>query len=372
MPELPRRLVYVITAWGVGGAERQVAELATTFHSRGWEVSIVSLTVIREQLLPQENGGVRVASLEMAKGVADPRALVRLARLLRRWRPDVVHAHMVHANLLARLCRPLAPVPRLISTIHNQDEGAQWRYYAYRLTDRLTDITTAVSRLAVDEAVRRHAVTESRVRLVPNGIHTAPFELGAAVRERTRSALKLGDAFTWLAVGRLTEAKRHADLLAASRIVREQVPGVRVLIAGYGPLQAALEEEVDRTGLGSNVTIMGARDDVPALMQAADGFVMSSAWEGLPMVLLEASASSLPIVATDVGGSKDIVVDSQTGFLTPPLQPDRLAGAMLRLMSLSSQERRTMGDHANRLVASRFDMERIADEWEALYRDAKG
>jgi len=90
------------------------------------------------------------------------------------------------------------------------------------------------------------------------------------------------------------------------------------------------------------------------------------------MVLLEASASSLPIVATDVGGSKDIVVDSQTGFLTPPLQPDRLAGAMLRLMSLSSQERRTMGDHANRLVASRFDMERIADEWEALYRDAKG
>ena len=361
-------MAYVVTSTGVGGAERQVYELASEFRSRGWQVGVVSMLPLHQQFLPLERTGVRLATLDMTEGVPDPRALVRLARLLRAWRPNVVHGHMIHANLLTRLTRLLAPVPRVISTIHNQDEGHQWRYYAYRLTDRMADVTTSVSRVAVDEAVRRHAVHPQRITLVPNGIDTERLRFDAALRREARAALRLDDRFAWLSVGRLTAAKRHTDLLAATTIVRRTVPNVQTLIVGDGPLREALENEIRSGDLASNVSLLGLRDDVRQLMLAADGFVLSSAWEGLPMVLLEAAASSLPIVATDVGGSGDAVRDRDTGYLTPARDPRALADAMLRLMAMTPEDRRLMGERARVHCIDSFDMDRVADQWELLYR----
>lgn len=368
MSESPLSVAYVITSTGYGGAEREVYELAEAMRSRGWGVSVVSMLPMHEQFLPLEQAGVRLASLEMQKGIADPRALVRLARLLRAWRPDVVHGHMVAGILLTRLTRVLAPVPRLISTMHNQEQGSQRRYYAYRITNRLADVTTTVSQIALDETVRRHAVRRKDILLVPNGIRTEQYERDLALRNETRSSLGLGDRFTWLTVGRLAEAKRHTDLLASIRIIRTVVPDVRVLIAGEGPLHSALVDEIEGSDLAQNVSLLGLRRDVRALMQAADGFVMSSAWEGLPMVLLEASASSLPVVTTDVGGSRDVVTEEETGFLSPAREPASLADAMLRLMALSPDERDSMGERGRQRTARAFDVERVADRWEELYR----
>jgi glycosyltransferase involved in cell wall biosynthesis len=363
------RVAYVITSTAIGGAERQVFDLASTFRSRGWGVGVVSMLPMHPQFLPLSREGVRLASLEMQKGVPDPRAIGRLARLLRAWRPDVVHGHMAHANLISRLVRPLAPAKRFISTMHNQDEGRQWRYYAYRLTDPLSDLTTTVSQLAVDEAVRRHATRRDRILVVPNGIRTQAYQDDPALRDCVRSELSLRNDFTWLAVGRLTRAKRQTDLITAMGSVIAAEPRTRLLIAGAGPLRAELEQQVCDAGLTEAVSFLGLRDDVRALMQAADAFVMSSAWEGLPMVLLEASASALPIVATDVGGSQDIVDDGKTGYLSPARQPAKLATMMLRLMTRGQDERDAMGHLARERVIQRFDLEGIADRWEALYRD---
>jgi glycosyltransferase involved in cell wall biosynthesis len=171
-------------------------------------------------------------------------------------------------------------------------------------------------------------------------------------------------------VGRLTAAKRHADLLAATTIVRQTVPDVYTLIAGDGPLREALENEIATVDLASNASLLGLRDDIRQLMLAADGFVLSSAWEGLPMVLLEAAASSLPIVVTDVGGASEAIRDQETGYLTPPGDPPALADAMLRVMALTAEDRRTMGERARLHCIESFDMNRVADQWEALYRAA--
>jgi glycosyltransferase involved in cell wall biosynthesis len=367
-PEPPLRVAYVITSTGIGGAERQVYELASTFRARGWGVGVVSMLPMHSQFLPLSGLGVRLASLEMEKGVPDPRAIGRLARLLRAWRPDVVHGHLAHANFITRLVRPLAPVPRLISTMHSQDEGRQWRYYAYRLTDPLADLTTTVSQMAVDEAVRRHAAARDNVRLVPNGIRTQRYQRDSTLRDRLRDELDLRDCFAWLTVGNLVEAKRHRDLVTAMSTVVAGAPRTRLLVAGAGPLRSELEEQVRDAGLGDVVSFLGLRQDVRALMQAADGFVMSSAWEGLPMVLLEAGASALPTVATDVGGSRDVIEEGSTGYLASPRRPTELAATMLRLMGLAEGERRRMGESARQRVMELFDLERIADRWEALYR----
>ena len=368
MSKQPGSIAYVITSTGFGGAERQVFDLAATMRARGWQVGVVSMLPMHEQFLALEPAGVRLASLDMSMGVADPRGLIRLVRILRAWRPEVVHGHMVHGLLITRLARLLAPVPRVISTMHSTEQGPQWRYHAFRLTDRLADVTTTVSPIALEETVRRRGVSRDRILIVPNGIRTRDYVDDPALRTTTRSSLGLGERFTWLAVGRLTPVKRHTDLLAALALVVGDAPDVQLLIAGKGLLDATLREQIERDGLGDHVSMLGLRRDVPALMQAADGFVMSSAWEGLPMVLLEASASSLPAVVTDVGGSRDVIVEGETGLLAPPRAPAALASAMLVIMRTPVERRRQMGVLTRERTVAAFEMERVADRWEALYR----
>jgi len=366
------RVVFLSTDSGMGGAEREVCHLAEEFQRRGWAVTAISMLPLQSPIADLASKGIRTYSLGMRLGVPDPRGLVRLGRILRRIRPDVLHAHMVHANLLARLSRLIAPTPVVISTIHNENEGAQWRYVAYRLTDRLADVTTAVSRVAQIEATRRGAAPAGTIRVVPNGLATRDFEPDEATRERMRVALDLGDRFTWLAVGRLAEAKGYGDMVAAFATALEARPGARLLIAGVGQLEDDIRSQIGRLGLEDSVRLLGLRSDVPALMQAADGFLMTSRWEGLPMVLLEAGASGLPVVATDVGGSRDAVLDGVSGYVTPVADPARSATAIGRVMGLPDADRRRMGEAGREHIRATFDIRAVCDTWEALYRGARG
>lgn len=352
----------------MGGAEREVCHLAEEFRRRGWRVTVITMLPLTSPIADLARLGIATFSLGMRLGVPDPRGLIRLARLLRRLRPDVVHAHMVHANLLARLSRLVAPLPFVISTIHNENEGAQWRYVAYRLTNRLSDLTTAVSRVAQLEATRRWAAPKGSILLVPNGLSMAPYARDDAARDRTRALLDLGDRFMWLAVGRLAEAKGYGDMVAAFAMAVRDHPDARLLIAGVGSLEQEIRAETRRLGIEASVRLLGLRSDVPALMQAADGFVMTSRWEGLPMVLLEAGASGLPVVATDVGGSRDAVLDEVSGYLTPVAEPAKTARAMGRVMAMPEGDRRAMGSAGRRHVSATFDIGAVAATWEGLYR----
>ena len=363
------RLVYLITSRGGfwGGAESQVHVLARSFRRRGWDVGIVSMLPSESSLVDLEGEGIRVATLGLRTGVPDPRGAIRLLRLLRRWKPDVLHAHMVHANLLARLTRPLTRTPVLISTIHNENEGSQWRYRAYGLTHGLSDVTTAVSTRAVEESIKRGAAPARGIVLMPNGISIDAYRPDIAARSRAREALGLTDEFVWLAVGRLTEAKAYPDMVDAFLQVNAQWPNARLLIAGIGPLDELLNERIQAAGMADKVTLLGLRSDIPELMQGADGFVMSSAWEGLPMVLLEAGASALPIVATDVGGSRDAILDGTSGYLVPAGRPQELARAMRTVMELPDVERQAMGQAGRAHVNRTFALDSVVDRWEALY-----
>ena len=192
--------------------------------------------------------GIETHSLGMDRGVPDPRAIARLRSRVDAFAPDVVHAHMVHAILLARVTRLTKRMPVLISTMHNQHQGSRWRYGAYRVTDRLTDLTTTVSQLAMEDAVRLGAVPAGRVEVVPNGIDVAGFGRSDTSRDLTRAALGVGDDFVWLAAGRLTEAKDYPNMLEA--IARApDTPRFRLLIAGIGPLEADIEAQVRTLGL---------------------------------------------------------------------------------------------------------------------------
>ncbi len=366
-------VMMLVTSSSIAGAQRQVHDLALAVQSRGWRVTVVSMLPLDftpgdEMFAELPGRGIETFTLGMGRGIPDPRAIVRLRSLVGSIGPDVVHAHMVHAILLARVTRITRRMPVLISTMHNQHQGSRWRYLAYRGTDRASDLTTTVSQLAMQDAIRLGAVPAARVSVMANGVDVAGFSRDPAARDRTRAGLGADDDFIWLAAGRLAEAKDYPNMLRAVERLSVDRP-FRLLIAGVGPLEDEIAAAITAGGLADRVSLLGLRTDMPALMAAADGFVMSSAWEGLPMVLLEAGASSLPIVATDVGGSHDAILDGVTGHVVPAADPVALADAMQRVMDLSHEQRMAMGDAGRDHIVATFDMESVADRWIQIYQD---
>jgi glycosyltransferase involved in cell wall biosynthesis len=365
-------MVLVTSLSRGGGAEQQVRLLAERLQRRGNVVRVVSMLTLwpaARPLVDELAGlGIPVDSLGMRRGIGDPRALVRLARVVRRWRPDILHAHMVHANLLARVSRLLVRTPVVVSTMHNQNEGGQWRYLAYRLTHRLSDLSTAVSDEAVAVIIRRGGAPEGGLLAVPNGVATEWFAPDRERRIRIRNELGAGEAFAWLAAGRLVHEKGFDLLLDAFADLRREHPAIRLFVAGTGPLEDQLKRKVADLALESHVTLLGFRTDLGDLMQGADAYVLSSRWEGLPMVLLEAAASSLPIVATDVAGARSAVLDGVSGIRVAVEQPGELRAAMDALMRLPAAERLAMGRAGRAHAVETFDLERVVDRWEALYR----
>jgi glycosyltransferase involved in cell wall biosynthesis len=190
------------------------------------------------------------------------------------------------------------------------------------------------------------------------------------IRESLRRFLGLErDEFVWLAVGRFEVAKDYPNMLRGFAGARERCPQAVLLLVGRGSLQAETEALAQALGLGGAVRFLGVRNDVPELMSAADGYVMSSAWEGMPIVLLEAAAAGLPVVATRVGGNPEVVGDEETGFLVPPRDSDALGLAMVRLMESSEAQRRSMGERGREHVRLHYGLDRVVDRWEELYRE---
>ncbi|MBA3316949.1 MAG: glycosyltransferase [Gemmatimonadales bacterium] len=354
----------------MGGADSQLLSAARELQSRGHEVLIVSLTPLGPMGIEARSAGIPTESLEMRRGFPDPRGLARLVRRVRAWRPDVVHSHMVHANLMARALRLVAPVPALVSTIHNVYEGGRIRMAAYRHTNGLVDHMTIVSQAAYDRFVTEGIVPKEILRVVPNGVDTSRFRnVSPDAGQSVRRSLGLAGEFVWLAVGRFEIAKDYPNMLRAFARARAQHAEAILLLVGRGSLQAETEALVRELGLDAGVRFLGVRGDVAEVMSAADGYVMSSAWEGMPMVLLEAAAAALPIVATRVGGNHEVVREGISGFLVPPSDDQALGSAMLRLGRMSQPERRAMGQQGLEHIRSHYDLGRVAERWESLYRE---
>jgi len=365
------RILILITTLTFGGAETQVSRLATELRRRGWAVKVVCMTdpdAFVEQLEAED---VEVTSLGMPRGVPDPRAVWRLRRIVQAFKPDIVHAHMVHANLLGRIARLFCRMPALICTAHNLREssekgGGTWhKELLYRMTDSLADRTTIICKAAFDRYVKVGAVPAGRFELIPNGVDTSRFRPSMEAREVERRVLHIGNQFVWLAVGRLVEQKDYSTLLQAI----QQLTGQEwlLLIAGDGPLAAELQAEANRLKVDHRVRFLGARENIQRLYNAADALVMSSKYEGLSVALLEAASAGLPCVVTDVGGNGEAVLHEVTGYVVPPADSAGLAAAMQKLQDLPPEERRSLGHAARHHCVSNFCFDKVADQWIELY-----
>ena len=349
----------------IGGAEKQAISLAVGLRQREWSVSFVALSgsggnaaeTLRE-------AGVEFTTLGMRKGLADPSGWVRFHHWLQSERPDVVHAHLHHAAWLVRWSRLAAHIPVVVDTLHSSCTGPIGRRMGYASSRWLPDHVTAVSRATAVSHLTAGMVSMKRLSIVPNGIAVEARPRGEQTRAEIRRELGLRDEFLWIAAGRLEVVKDYPTLLRALSLGPKTS---HLAVLGAGPLHSELIQLTEQLGLGNRVRFFGYEPHVERWMQAADGFVLSSRYEGLPMALLEAGACGLPSVATDVPGTREVLVNGETGWLAPASGALGLAAAMRRLESMTAEARRAMGESAREYVTVHFGMEHVLNEWERLY-----
>ncbi len=359
------RIVYMLASLGVGGAEKQALGLAQRMAARGHAVTIVTLLPQASEEWPT---ALPVICLNLRKNPASLfGALFRARRILREHKPDIIHSHNFHANIFARLASLSSGRPVVISTIHNVYEGGWRRMLAYRLTDGLCSHSTAVSYAAAVRFVRLRAVRSEKCTVVPNAIDLTEFTPDVARPASLRESLSAGDDFVWLAAGRITPAKDYPNLLRAfARVLRIETAFLWIAGQGSDSAVARLRALASELKVNGQIRFLGLRRDMPALFDAADGFVLSSAWEGMPLAIAEAMAMEKPVVATDVGGVRELA--GETGMQVPAKNTEALAEAMLKLMQQPQSARDALGRAARNRIAAHFAMEKRSDEWEALYK----
>lgn len=360
------RIALLVTGLNMGGAENQVVNLVDRFLALGHQVLLIALT--GDAAVLPKNPEVQLARLQMAKTPAGFLAGYRRARrLLREFFPDVVHSHMVHANVFSRLLRLTTAMPRLICTAHSSNEGGALRMWAYRLTDSLADMTTNVSHDAVMSYIRCGAVLPRKIMAMRNGIDCEKFRFDAASRAEVRHALGLEqDTPVLLAVGRFTEAKDYSNLLTAFSTVSTRRGDCILLIAGGGKEQSRYEAQARHLNIAEKVRFLGVRRDIPALMSAADIFVLSSAWEGLPLVVGEALACERVIVSTDAGGIREWL--GGIGHVVPTKNSPALAAAILQSLELTAAEKNRQGQAGREYVLKHYSLEAVAAHWLEIYQ----
>ncbi|MGE0041606.1 MAG: glycosyltransferase [Vicinamibacterales bacterium] len=392
---MPTHVVRVITRLNVGGPSIQAALLSARLAGRGF-----TTTLVHGRLGPGEGDmsyllegqGVDARYLPALRRpvapFADLAAAWALFRILRETRPAVLHTHMAKAGTLGRLAAVAynltpgrGPRLRVVHTYHGHVlEGyfgaLKTRVFleVERTLARVTDRLVAISPRIRDELLAQYAIgVPGQYAVVPLGFDLGPF---AAVDAPRRAAARraLGLAAGEVAVttaGRLTAIKQHQLFLQMARLVIARHPNARFLIAGDGEDRAMLEAQVARDGLQGHVRFLGWWRDLPELYAATDVFALTSRNEGTPVALIEAMASGVPGVATDVGGVRDVIPDATVGLVVPFGQPEALAAAVAELAA-SPEARRAMGARARASVVDRYGSDRLVADIEALYRGLIG
>lgn len=363
------RLLQITRTMVVGGMEEVVATLCRTVDRSRFEPAVLCLR--GEGLLADElrEEGIPILSIESDPSRPDYFAGFKVARMMREWRPDVVHTHNTTALLFGVFGAKLARVPRIIHTDHSRKYPERWHIgLAEYLLSHAVDHFVAVSDETAHDLANHLRIPTSKLITVLNGIQSVPCDdtIGAAKRQELGMP---ADAFVIGLAVRLVPQKGLPHLLDAVGLLRSRYPQIHLVLMGEGEQAEALRAQASRLGVEDVVHFLGVRRDVREVLQGLDAYVLSSTWEGLPMGLLEAMAAGRPIVATTVGGVQKALEHEVSGLLVEPGAPEQLATAIARLIDDPDLARR-LGQSARQAFEDRFSARMMTSRYEALYLGA--
>lgn len=379
------RILHVITKLELGGAQQNTLHTCRELARRGHDVLLVAGP---GGMLDDEaaRGPFRFLPLPVLvreiRPWSDLRALADLASIIREWRPDVVHLHSSKAGALGRVASAIARATGrrhvLVHSIHGWSFAAgmpRLQAAIYRVVEHacapLTHHFVAVSRRDLDLGIELGIVPPDRGIVIRSGFDLGAFARSEEDRRRIRAEWGVGeDDVLVVNVSNFKPQKAPLDFVRAAGIAAKESPALRFAFVGDGELRPEVEAAIAAEGLGRRMTLAGWRRDVSAILSAADVFALPSLWEGLPRSVVQARACGLPVVATAVNGTPEVVEDGVTGWLVPPGRPEAMAA---RLVELARDEglRRAMGARARQGIEE-FSQDAMVDEQERLYRSLMG
>jgi glycosyltransferase involved in cell wall biosynthesis len=375
------KIVHLITRLELGGAQQNTL-YCVEHHDR--ERFSIGLWAGEGGILDARARSMHDADVRMLPWLVHPIdpardaiAVTRLAMMLRG--VDLVHTHSSKAGILGRAAARLAGVAGIVHTVHgwsfnDVQPAVSRRLYveAERAAARVTDRLVCVARFDRDRGLAAGIGHPSQYRIVRSGIDPSLYVAPAGARERLRETLGAGPGDVVVgAIANFKPQKGPLDFVEAARRALSRDPRLRFFIAGDGELRPAAERAIAEAGLGDAIRLLGWRDDVPELFAAMDIFVLTSLFEGLPRVVLQAMAASVPVVATDTGGVAEVVIDGETGRLVPRGDPAAAAKTILALAE-HPEARRRFADAARSRLGGEFDIRCMVRELEDLYDDVLG
>jgi len=371
------RVFHLIKAAGIAGAERHLLDLLPGLRANGIDAQFLLLTPPGEAAQPLIEAArardIPTQTLSLPRS-ASPSALMELSNLLRDSKPDIVHTHLIHADLYGTIATRLAGIRRVIHSVHN--DNPHFDRLPLRVMFRALWALTERG-VCISQAVQRYVL---KVEGAPaDKLHQIYYGLPLPVPRYDRQTIRAGLAAqildlpidgVWVGIfSRLIEQKGIPYGLAAFAQVASEYPTAHLLIAGDGVLRADLEAQAQNLGLGGRVHFLGWRTDAPQLMAGLDLFLMPSLWEGFGMTLLEAMAQAVPILGSTAGAIPEVVRDGDTGLTVPPADATAIAIALRRLLADASLRQR-MGLAGLARLTSHFSAEKMIQAHVRLYGDA--
>lgn len=363
------KVLQLIKGLGLGGAERHVVDLSIGLRDRGNEVRVAYLLPNKNALVSEiEEADIAVSCLGGKFGLGFD-GLIRLSKLLREFRPDIVHAHLPVAALLARILKPIFGY-RLVVTEHNLFPRYHWAVkLAHRLTQRLDDVVVSCSTGVAQALPWASFVVENGLAIEPSS--------GVAGTDQLRRRFSIpAESVVFICVANLLLKKNHEMLVSAfAEAFRSASAAMRdshlVLVGQDGTEREALGQRVKELSLEGVVHFFGPHPRASNLLCEANVFCLSSDFEGLPIALLEAMANGLPSIVTAVGGMPSVVIDGISGYVVP--KGDRAAFARaLVLMASDAEQRSRMGDAAKARLIERYSLDAMVNAVVEIYSSARG
>jgi len=382
----PVRVLRVVGRLNVGGPALHVSYLTAGLGNRGYRTTLVAGDLARGEasmaFVARDLGVSTVAVTAIRREpspLRDALATVRLARLLRRERPQVVHTHTAKAGALGRVATALARLPERPVVVHTFHGHVLRGYFGparstgFRLLERwlatLSDALVAVSPEVRDDLVGLGVAPRRKFAVVRLGIELERrVAVPGGAREEARTLVGVPpERFLVGWIGRMTGVKRTTDVLRSFARLRARGVDAALCLVGDGPDRVALEEEARRLGIARRCLLLGYQDDVAPWYQAFDAVVLPSGNEGTPVSVIEALAARRPVVASRVGGVPDVVRDGVDGFL---VEPGDVGAFAARLADLAGDPalRARMGDAGRARVLERYAVDRLVDDVGRLYR----
>lgn len=357
------KVLHIIPDFGTGGAEKLVLDLVANYNSDKFEVAILSLydkadTIYEKQL---EKNGAKVFYLDKKPGL-DVSIIMKTLKIFNLYKPEIIHTHryVVRYTLIPSI---LKRIPVKVHTVHNIAEKEldkiglklqriAYKYFGYK--------PVAIAN-SIKNSIESFYKMESNVPLINNGVDLEKYPLSI---RGNNNIIEL------IHIGRFSPQKNHEVLIDAFNFVVKERKNIRLTLVGDGELRESIEAKVKALGIGNYIKFLGIREDIPDLLAASDIFVMSSDWEGLPLTVLEAMSTGMPIISTNVGGVPDICENGKNGFLVDSQNPKQLYEAIIRIAD-DQKLRYDMGQKSYQL-SKEYDIKTVQKKYEELYMSCYG